>query len=244
MPLDRAFRLIDELANSADDARLTIAGVGDPLLSDDLFPVIERARRGGLAVHVETDLVSGDVAGLARSDADVVTVHVPALTPQTYAAMMGTDFYSTVLENVRTFLTERAQRGRGVPILVPTFTKCRDNLGEMEPWYDQWLRAVGSAVIVGPSDHAGQIPDVAVADMAPPGRRACGRLWSRMIVQSDGHVVACEQDFRGRNPLGNVDELSAGEIWRNRLAGLRADHRSGQFTTHPLCGTCREWNRP
>ena len=40
--------------------------------------------------------------------------------------------------------------GDGVPMLVPIFTKCRQNLGEMEFWYDQWLRALGSAVIVGP----------------------------------------------------------------------------------------------
>jgi radical SAM protein with 4Fe4S-binding SPASM domain len=244
MGLGRAYRIIDELGASADDARLSNAGVGDPLLSDNLLPIIERARKAGLAVHVETDLIRGDVAGLARSDADVVTLHVPALTPQTYAMVMGAESHAVVIENVHTFVRERARRGRGVPILVPTFIKCRDNLGEMEAWYDQWLRAVGTAVVAGPSDHAGQIPDVAVADMAPPRRRPCGRLWSRLVVQSDGHVVACEQDFRGRNPLGNVDEMTVGDIWRNRLAALRADHRAGDVTAHPLCGACREWNRP
>jgi hypothetical protein len=245
MSLERAGRILDELGVMADDARLTIAGLGDPLLGGELLQsVIERARQTEIAVHVETDLLDGDVTGLAASDVDVVSVHVPAMTPQTYAAVMGVDRYAAALENIRTFVAERARRGRGVPILVPTFTKCRENLGEMEAWYDQWLRAVGSAVIFGPGDFAGQVPDVSVADMSPPRRKPCSRLWSRMVVHSDGNVVACEPDFAGRKVLGNVDEMTLQEIWKSRLAPLRAGHRSGDFAGHPLCGGCREWHRP
>jgi radical SAM protein with 4Fe4S-binding SPASM domain len=245
MTFDRAAHVIDQLGERADDVRLTIAGLGDPLLAETLLPVIGYARSRGLAVHVETDLVSGDIAGLAQSWADVVSIHVPALTPATYAAVMGVDAYATVLENVRTFGAARAARvSGGVPILAPTFTKCRDNLGEMETWYDQWLHAVGAAVIAGPSDHAGQLPVVAVADMAPPKRRPCARLVSRMVVRSEGNVVSCEQDFSGRTVFGNVDAVSITEIWQHRLAGFRADHREGNHARHALCGACKEWDRP
>ena len=239
-----AGRLFGDLAR-ADDVRLTIGGLGDPLLCDELFPVIEAARRAGIAaVHVETDLVAGDVTRLAQADVDVVTAHVPALSAGTYRTVMGVDRYDAVLDNVRAFLTERARRRRGVPVLAPTFTKCRDNLAEMEPWYDQWLRALGVAVIAGPSDHAGQLPDVSVADMSPPRRRPCGRLRSRVVVRCDGSVTACEQDFAGRVPLGNLDETPLKQIWQDRLAQLRSDHRAGDLAAHPLCAACRDWNRP
>jgi spiro-SPASM protein len=241
---DRATSLFKQIAAEADDVRLTIAGVGDPLLSKELLPIIESARRAGIAaIHVETDLVCGDIAGLARSEVDVVSFHVPGLSQQTYANVMGVDHYTAVLENVRAFVAERAKRCRGVPILVPTFTKCRGNLAEMEAWYDQWLRALGAAVINGPSDFAGQIPDVAIADMSPPRRTPCRRLWSRLVIQSDGTAVACEQDFAGRHPLGNVAETSIKEIWQKRLSVLRADHRGAAFGRHPLCNACREWHR-
>jgi radical SAM protein with 4Fe4S-binding SPASM domain len=114
----------------------------------------------------------------------------------------------------------------------------------MEVWYDQWLRAVGSAVICGPSDFAGPIPRCAVADMAPPKRRPCARLRSRLVVQSDGAVVACEQDFAGKTVFGRVGETPLKEIWQHRLAALRADHRSGSLSSRPLCVACKEWHRP
>ena len=109
---------------------------------------------------------------------------------------------------------------------------------------DQSLRALGTAVIAGPSDHAGQLPDVGVADMSPPRRRPCARLASRVVVRCDGTVVACEQDFAGRAILGNIADAPMTEIWQNRLAPLRSDHRAGNLAAHALCGSCRDWNRP
>ena len=189
---ERARALFGELAE-ADDLRVTLGGVGDPLLSENVFEIVNvAAERRAATIHVETDLLGVPpecVEQLARSPVDVVSVHLPALTPATYEAVMGVDGYAAVLENIKRFVAER-QKARGeLPLLVPVFTKCGQNLAEMEPWYDQWLRAVGSAVITGPSDYAGLIPDAAVADMCPPKRSACARLSSRITVLSDGRVV-------------------------------------------------------
>ena len=89
-----------------------------------------------------------------------------------------------------------------------------------------------------------QIPDHAVADMSPPRRRACGRLASRMHVLSDGKIVSCEQDVLGRQPLGHLATDRVAEVWAQRFAALRSDHRRGEWGKHSLCGNCREWHRP
>jgi len=238
--------LLEELS-SIDDTRLTLAGVGDPLLAPDVFAIVDAAQdEAGLSVNLETDLngIESDAAArLARAQLDVLSVHLPALSPQTYAKVMGSDAYGAVLENVRRFVSARQTRRSGVPILAPIFTKCRENLGEMEAWYDQWLRAAGSAVIRGPSDCAGQIPDVSVADMAPPARKACARLTSRITVLSDGRVVSCEEDILGTQVLGRVGVDSIREVWQKRLSALREDHRRGEWNHRPLCRACREWHR-
>jgi len=242
-----ATTLFEQLAQ-ADDARVTLAGVGDPLFNPEVFAVIRAAREAGVrAVHVETDLLVSDtplVDQLVDSHIDVVSVHLPGLSQQTYRDVMGIDGYATVLENIRRFATRRHERGRGVPLLVPVFTKLRQNLAEMEAWYDQWLKALGCAVIVGPSDHAGLIPDVAAADMSPPVRRACARLASRMTILSDGRAVSCEQDALGRQSIGNVRDESLAVIWNNGMRKVRDAHGCGQFAANPVCAGCREWHRP
>ena len=242
MTLAVARQLIAELA-TADDVRLTLAGVGDPLLSPIWADVVAAAVSAGVAVHVETDLLSaddGEIAMLAACGADVVSVHLPATTGRTYAAVMGTDAAAAVVDRLRRLHAA----ARGTPLVVPTFTKCGANLAEMDGWYDYWTRQVGHAVVVGPTTFNGRLADVGVADMAPPQRRACHRLASRLTVLSDGRVVSCEQDVLGEQPMGRVGERPMVDIWRDRFASLRACHAAGRWDELPLCGGCREWHRP
>lgn len=243
---DLADHLFAEMS-SLDETRLTLAGVGDPLLYEAFFEIVQSARSAGLSVHVETDLIgvsSDTIHRLAACGIDVISVHLPALSPQVYAAVMGRDGYAEVLENIRQLLLARRSNGSSIPIVVPIFTKCRQNLGQMEAWYDQWLRAVGSAVIRGPSCFGERIPDVAAADMAPAGRRACGRLNSRVTVLSDGQVVSCEEDVTGRQLMGRLGHGSLSDIWRKRFEALRDDHRKEKWGIHAVCAGCREWHRP
>jgi MoaA/NifB/PqqE/SkfB family radical SAM enzyme len=247
MMAETAARLFAELS-ALDDIRLTLSGIGDPLLSQVVFDIVRAARAAGISsINVETDLLSADPAAmqqLAQSGVDVVSIHLPAANSQTYMAIMETDGFGRVMENIRLLEQEVKQLGQGTPLIVPIFTKTAGNLAEMEIWYDYWIRRLGHAVIVGPSDYAGQIPDTAVADMAPPKRRPCGRLSSRMTILSNGQIVSCEQDVLGKQPMGTVGELPIKEIWQNRFGELRACHQQSEWAKQPLCAGCREWHRP
>src|SRR5207248_2894117 len=142
-----ASKIFSQLAG-IDDIRLTLAGVGDPLLNPAALEILKLARESGIsAIHVESDLINVEPAKLVESQVDIVSVHIPAVTPETYRAVMGADSLSQVLENIRQFIIHRQALASGVPILVPTFIKCQQNIDEMEIWYDQWLRALGMAVI-------------------------------------------------------------------------------------------------
>jgi MoaA/NifB/PqqE/SkfB family radical SAM enzyme len=60
--------------------RLTLAGVGDPLLCERLFDVIDAAKHAGIdAISIETDLLNVTaeaIARLAASPVDVVGIHL------------------------------------------------------------------------------------------------------------------------------------------------------------------------
>jgi hypothetical protein len=156
---------------------------------------------------------------------------------------MGIDGFKTVLENIRLLIERRQSNHSGTPLVVPTFVKCAANLGEMEVWYDHWLRLLGCAAILGPSDFAGLIPSISVADMAPPKRRSCQKIVSKMSVLSDGSIISCDQDVLGRQRFAKLGEQSLTGAWA-AMATLRKTHQDGYWGNSPLCAACKEWHRP
>ncbi len=242
--------LIERLGrlDAIDDLRVTLAGVGDPILHPEFERVIKaihHATRGTASVAVETDLLSmePDAAKtealgrrLSQCGVDVIAIHIPAVGRATYAEVMGADRMNEMLGGVRAMLAGRG--GSQLPLVVPMFVKCRVNQHEMEAWYDQWLTAVGSAAIVGPSDFGGLIEDVGVVDMSPSVRRACVRLRERMTLLSDGRWAICERDAAGVTRLA---EGTLAEVWGKTRGTLEAQ-RAGLFSG--VCGDCREWFRP
>jgi MoaA/NifB/PqqE/SkfB family radical SAM enzyme len=247
MTIETVRRILEQAAD-VDDLRVTLAGAGDPVLHPAFGEIVGMIAEAGVrAVNVESDWVEVQEEALAAcvsGAVDMVSVHLPAANAQTYRRVMGVDAMGAVIENLRRLLSAR----RALPLIVPTFMKCREkcreNLEEMEVWYDHWIRVLGHALIAGPSDFAGQIPDCAVADMSPPRRRACGRLKNRMTILSDGTVASCEQDVLGRQAMGHVLRQPLCEIWRNGFAAIREEHACGRFAAQSLCGACREWHRP
>jgi hypothetical protein len=242
---DDAVKLLAELG-TVDDARLILGGVGDPLLHDRVIELIDAAHQAGIAaIALETDLlgISAEVIDrLAESAVDIVSVNLPAITDRTYAAVMGVDGSKEAIENLRRLVAARQKRGCGTPLVVPTFVKTNVNLAEMENWYDHWVRSLGCAVIAGPGDYAGQIPDVSVLQMEPPRRRTCARLASRITIHSDGTAVCCEQDVLGKQAFGSIREDSLSQLWK-KAGTIRGDHAAGRWQQHPLCAACHDWHR-
>ncbi len=158
-------------------ARVTLAGQGDPLLHPQFAEAVAHLRTLGVAsIHVETDLLGAfDIATLTTAGVDIVSVHLPATTAATYAAVMGTNGMATALGNLARLIT--ADTGM---VIVPTFTKLAINVGEMEGWYDQWIRLAGAAVIRGPDafnmSPADDVSSLAAAPIARTDRQPVGTV--------------------------------------------------------------------
>jgi len=70
-------------------------------------------------------------------------------------------------------------------------------------------------------------------------------LITRCMVLADGSVAACDQDFAGKQVVGNVNDASLSAIWAGSAYGeLRDAHAAGTLDDLPLCPRCDEWHRP
>lgn len=242
-----------------DDALMVLGGFGDPLRHPQFLSVLEKicADRGvgrglyGVAVRTAAvDLHDEYIDALITHGVDVVEVTLDAWTPELYARLQSPDHPTAAnLEAVLARL-DRLERVRGDrasvrPLVVPHFTKSRDNVSELDDFHDGWLRRLGAVTIGGHSHFAGQFEDRSVITMAPSTRIGCRRIGSRCVVLADGRVALCDQDLRGVQTVGNLEEHTLPDTWQSEaFQRIRRAHQCGRFHPTPLCRACGDWHRP
>ncbi len=241
-------RVAGELA-SLDDSLVVFGGFGEPLLHpqfDEIVTCLRSAGVYGIAVRTNAlNLTDEHIETLIRCEVDVVSALLDAWTPELYRCVHGREGLEQATANVRRLSEQRCSRKVSTPVVVPEMTKCVETMDEMDAFFDGWVREVGWANISGFSHCAGQLEDRGVTIMAPPVRRACGRLNSRVMVLADGSVIRCDQDFSGIAPLGSLADDSLADVWiGNTIATTRTIHREGRFHELALCGACDDWHRP
>ncbi len=251
-------RVVSDMAQF-DDALVVLGGFGDPLRHPRFASILEAVRSApapgnalyGLAIRTTgVDLSDEVIEALIAHEVDIVSVIFDALTPELYSGMQSPNEPAaaelrSVLARLDRFAQLRQEHKRVKPLILPEMTKARDNIHELDEFYDGWIRRIGAATISGYSHFAGQCEDRSVIRMAPATRFGCRRIQSRCMVLADGQVVMCDQDFQGLHPVGSLHEQSLEEIWESAGSErIRGAHRKGQFDPTPLCAACEEWHRP
>ncbi len=249
-PIDLS--LIEKIAaelGAVDDSLVVLGGFGEPLLHpqfDDIVRILRDNGVYGIAVRSNClALCEKRIDALITHQVDILAAALDAWTPELYRTVNGEDRLDEAINNVRQLTGKRGERRSVAPLVVPEMTKSVDTLGEMDHFFDGWVRETGWANFVGYSHYSHRREDRCVVNMAPPSRRACRRMGSRATVLADGRFLVCDQDFDGAHAAGSLTDASIRDLWHgDRLQGARCSHRDGSFDAMPLCTACEEWHRP
>ncbi|HEY3245016.1 MAG TPA: SPASM domain-containing protein [Phycisphaerae bacterium] len=261
MEVDMVRRVARELTGESirnrDDILVLLGGFGDPLLHPELGEVLSILRKAGvfgLAIRTTGVGLTAPVrALLIEHGVDVLEVLLDAWTPQLYegvtrgagpAPAAGMSL-GDVAAQIDALMRERAARQSVRPIVVPTLTKARQTVREMDAFFDGWVRKAGCANIVGFNHYSGRLEDHSVIDMCPPHRTPCRRIMNRCTILADGRITVCDQDYRGEHTIGCVTERPLRELWQaDLMQTVRNQHLARDFAATRFCAGCTEWHRP
>ena len=74
-------------------------------------------------------------------------------------------------------------------------------------------------------------------------RVPCAELWYKAVVNAQGKVVLCCNDYLAVATLGSVKRQSIWEIWNGAaIRDLRKRHTQGRYEDMKLCFRCPEWS--
>ena len=251
MPMELFKKIIDGIA--AEDL-LIQNFVAFGLFGDGLVDplVVERARYlrqqlpdVGISVNTNGAAFNAERHAALNEHVAIVALHCESLTPETYNYLMAPLRLKNVLPKYEAILKTFPNK---VHISCPV---SRANIGEIEA-IRSWFMERGALAVVFDPLASRCAEDRSVYDRLAlmPSKIACGPdIAADLIVDCDGKVLGCCQDFSRLEPIGDLSM----ESFRETMAGLArhnfkqkmAEGRHDELATCSRCyGDIRTPNFP
>ena len=228
---------------------------GEPLLDKKIVERIQRIKQAGIkfvSLSTNASLLSESKAGeLLTAGLDEIMLSIDSVDRSEYAKMrVGLD-YETVIRNIKNFFRIRDRikpdvivRVRGISFYDPNNEKHRK---EYRGWEDFWnkFRKPHDRIYLKQAHNWGnqkqwddKIPDYDWVF------HPCILPWSTIHITTSGMVPLCPQDFDAKMRLGDINQHSIADTWRNdKWMNARRLHQSGQRNEISFCRGCRLFDK-
>lgn len=114
--------------------KLTLQGLGEPLLAPDFFRMVEYATARGIRTGFNTNgtfLTAAASERLVRAGVDWLHISLDGATKETYEAIRDGADFGVVTRNIRELVLTRERLGASCPTVQLVFVAMRRNLAEL-----------------------------------------------------------------------------------------------------------------
>jgi radical SAM protein with 4Fe4S-binding SPASM domain len=213
---------------------------GEPLLYPQLPDMVAYAKSQGIMeVQFNTNgllLSEKKITALIDAGLDRIIFSVDGATRETYERIRTGSNYEKVVNNIKTMVKTRNERGLKRPSVRVQMVKMKENEHEVADFLKMWLPVANRVAVSIEREPMGTEKEVA--------HFPCPQIWQRLMVCWDGEVRMCCGDWEGEIILGNARESTIYELWHSeKLNKIRELHAQNRYNEIPACARC-EVNTP
>lgn len=263
MPLERFRKVIGEMGPFL--VHLMLHNYGESFLHGDIYRMIEYAKKEGIPdVNVSTNGHFLDPSRLADSGLDEIMISLDGITQESYAKYRQGGKLEKVLGNIRGLCEEKKKRPGEKPLMELQFIIMKHNQDEMEGFRKLAAELGADRIRFKTFNLQMSGPEAAETGLEflpthgaytryedKHGRvlkrhleeNRCRWPWERVVINSDGHVVPCCNDFNTAYSMGNIFEQSFRDIWFGRKYNRFRKNILEKWRKIPLCTHCPVPNR-
>lgn len=167
-----------------------------------------------------------------------LVIHIESLRPEVYDVIMRPLRLEHVLPKIDMILQDF---GRKATVGVPLH---RANIGDRKAIAEYFLeRGAGEIHFSALSNRCSQDPCFDLLALAPQGPPCRGDIVQNLIVDWDGKVLMCCNDFQKKVPVGDLTDSSVEEILENQQrASFAAKLDAGEWPSIATCSKCK-WDK-
>ena len=242
-------KIVDELVNY--DVRVWFHYMGEPLMSPEIFDLIDYASEKGLKYFGMASngmlLTKDNIERILDSGLYRFEISVDSLDPVLLGQVRPGGNPKEIIENTHEYFKIKYQRGEKYPITSINFRELKQNLDETESFIAHWRKILKEPdfILAFPYETWGGHESREHARyLVEAERLPCLKLWKKVIVLSDGRLVTCDAMFNGQVVMGDTNVSTIKEIWDgNEYHEMRQKHIDGRGGELEICDVCDSWYR-
>jgi len=227
---------------------VTLSFFGEPLLDKSLIEKIKYAKSRNIATafYSNASLLNEKWAkSLVESGLDSITISFDGNSKETYEKIRRNLNFDVTKKNILGLVEMRNELNKKNPKINLVLVELEENKKEINDFYKEWKNKVDGINIINMRNWANDIQKKGTKESfhfnKKLERKPCALIWRRMIVDWNGDVVLCCDDWNHSTILGNLNKQTIEEIWSGeKLRKIREAHVKGEFHKVPLCSGCNK----
>ncbi len=249
-------KLFDKIVRELSDnykyvKRVYLQGLGEPLLDKQLEKRISILKKRGIefvTLNTNASLITSKKAeSLVMSGLSEISISMDGASRATFETIRQGLVFDKCVSNIHELVRIRDLLNSPMRIRLRMVLQ-KINAHEANDFYHYWRAVLSSCddVLVKPMHHFGQwirgyeLPET--YDSQALNGSPCTSLWGNLFVYSDGRVPLCCNDPNGAVILGDLNESSISEIWRDSvIRQKRSIHLEQGRSGIDLCKDCIVW---
>jgi radical SAM protein with 4Fe4S-binding SPASM domain len=227
---------------------ITLSFFGEPFLDKELIKKIKYAKEKGMIVafYSNASLLTEELAReIIDAGLDSITISFDGYSRETYEKIRKKLKFNIVKKNILNLIKIRRSMSKRNPRINLVLVELEENKMEIKQFYEEWKKKVDSINIINMRNWANDIQKDGTKESfhfnKKMKRKPCALIWQKMVVDWNGDVVLCCDDWNHSTVLGNLKKQTIEEIWKGeKLNNIRKAHVKGEFWKVPLCSGCNK----
>ena len=227
---------------------VTLSFFGEPLLDRTLIEKIKYARAKGLrtSFYSNASLLTGKWAkNLIESGLESITISFDGYSKEVYEKIRKNLKFETVKKNVLGLINLKKRMNSSNPKINLALVELEENKKEIKNFYREWKDKVDGVNIINMRNWANDIEKKGTKESlhfkTKIRRTPCALIWKRMVIDWNGEVVLCCDDWNHSTVLGNLKKQSIEEVWKGeKLEEIKRFHKKREFYNVPICSKCNK----
>lgn len=233
-------KIVRDLAAMDFAGTIAFGLFGEPLQDPQLAKRVAmiRALCPGATISLSTNaaMYEPDKHRTALAQIDDIAIHIEALTPAVYETAMKPLKVRRTFPRAEQLISDH--KGR-VHVVSPVHRDNLDQVADLKSYWEQ--RGAGETELIALSNRSGESPNYEALCLAPTAV-GCGpeMVITELVVDWDGAVLTCCQDFHRHGKIGDLKHESVAEALANQeRARVRQTLNEKRWNELTACAGCK-----